>query len=76
VTVNIPLVMLNPRYVNGTFFVTVRTTAAQTFYLESSDSFPTTSWVTRASIAGDGTLHDLTDTSAYVPQRFYRIRAQ
>jgi hypothetical protein len=76
VTVNIPLVMLNPRYVNHTFTVTVRTTAAQTFYLESTDSLAPISWVTRASIAGDGTLHDLTDTGASVPQRFYRISAQ
>jgi hypothetical protein len=68
--------MLNPRYLNGTFTVTVRTTAAQTFYLESTDSLSPTSWVARASVAGDGTLHDLTDTSASVPQRFYRIRAQ
>jgi hypothetical protein len=76
VTVNIPLLMLNPRYVNEAFTVTVRTTATQTFYLESTDSLAPTSWVTRASIAGDGTLLDLTDTRASVPQRFYRIRAQ
>jgi hypothetical protein len=76
VTVNLPLVMLNPRYVGGTFTVTVRTTAAQTFYLESTDSLAPASWATRASIAGDGTLHELTDTSASVPQRFYRVRAQ
>jgi hypothetical protein len=76
VTVNIPLLMLNPRYVSHTFTVTVRTTAAQTFYLESTDSLAPTSWVTRASIAGDGTLHELTDTTASVAHRFYRIRAQ
>ena len=76
VTVNIPLVMLNPHYVNGRFIATIRTTAAQTFYLESTDSLSPASWVTRVSMAGDGTLHDLIDTSAYVPQRFYRIRAE
>jgi hypothetical protein len=76
VTVNVPVVMLNPRYVNGTFIVTVQTTAAKTFYLESTDSLSPTSWIGRSSIAGDGTLHDLTDASASVPQRFYRIRAQ
>ena len=76
VTVNSPPVILNPRYVNGSFIVTVRTTAAQTFYLESTDSLLPTSWVTQASVAGDGTLHDLTDTTATTPQRFYRIRAQ
>lgn len=76
VTVNTPPLVLNPRYVNHTFTVTVRTTATQTFYLESTDSLAPSSWVTRASIAGDGTFHDLTDTGASVPQRFYRIRAQ
>lgn len=76
VTVNSPPVMLNPRYVNGSFIVTVRTTAAQTFYLESTDFLSPISWVTRASIPGDGILHDLTDTTASTPQRFYRVRAQ
>jgi len=76
VRVNIPLVMLNPRYVNGTFIVTIRTTAAQTFYLESTDLLSPSSWVTRASIAGDGILRDLTDTGASGPQRFYRIRTR
>jgi hypothetical protein len=68
--------MRNPRYVSGTFTVTVWATAAQTFYLESTDSLLPASWVTRASLAGDGAFHDLADTSAPAPQRFYRVRAQ
>jgi hypothetical protein len=76
VTVNIPLVMLNPRYTNSTFRVSVQTVAAKTYFLESSPSLNPTSWSTVTSVSGDGTLKDLVDPNATGPAEFYRVRAQ
>jgi hypothetical protein len=76
VTVNVPLMMLNPRYTNSTFRVSVQTVAAKTYFLESTPALSPTSWSPVTSIPGDGTVKDLIDSSATGPAKFYRVRAQ
>jgi hypothetical protein len=76
VTVNVPLVMLNPRYANSTFRVSVQTVAAKTYFLESSPSLNPANWNTVTSRPGDGTIKDFIDSNASGPVQFYRIRAQ
>ena len=76
VTVNPPLVMVNPRFTNATFRVSVQTVAGKTYFLESSPSLASPAWTVAATIAGDGTLKGLVDNNAAAPQKFYRIRAQ
>lgn len=76
VTVNVPLVMLNPRYTNSTFRASVQTVAAKTYFLQSTPALSPTSWSTITSVSGDGTIKDLVDSSATGPRQFYRIRAQ
>jgi hypothetical protein len=74
VTVNTPLVMINPRLTNSTFRVSVQTVAAKTYFLEFSLLLDHPSWSNAASIAGDGALKDLADVNASTPQKFYRVR--
>jgi len=76
VTVNVPLVMLNPRYSNSTFRASVQTVAAKTYFLESSPSLNPANWSAVTSAPGDGTVKDLVDSNATAPAQFYRIRAQ
>jgi hypothetical protein len=76
VTLNIPLVVINPRFTNSTFHVSVQTIAAKTYVLESSLSLADQNWTISASVAGDGTLKELVDSDASAPQKFYRVRAQ
>ena len=76
VTVNLPLVILNPRYTNSTFRASVQTVAAKTYFLESTPVLTPTSWSPVTSVPGDGTLKDLLDPNATGPAKFYRVRAQ
>src|SRR6266850_2393619 len=70
VTVNVPLVMLNPRYTNSTFRASVQTVAAKTYFLESTAALSPANWSTVTSVPGDGTLKDLVDSSATGPAQF------
>jgi hypothetical protein len=76
VTVNVPLVLLNPRYTNSTFRASVQTVAAKTYFLESTPSLNPTSWSVVTSVPGDGTVKELVDPNATGPAEFYRARAQ
>jgi len=76
VTVEVPIVMLNPRYTNSTFHTSVQTVAAKTYFLESSPSLSAPGWSPVASVAGDGTIKELVDPNASAPAQFYRISAQ
>jgi hypothetical protein len=76
VTVNVPLLMLNPRYTNSTFRASVQTVAAKTYFLESTPVLSPTSWSMVTSVPGDGTVKDLVDPNATGPAEFYRVRAQ
>jgi hypothetical protein len=76
VTVNPPLLMMNPRLTNATFHVSVQTVAMKTYFLESTPSLINPAWAFVTSVSGNGTVAELVDPNATVPQRFYRIRAQ
>jgi hypothetical protein len=68
--------MLNPHYTNSTFHVSVKTVAAQTYFLQSCGSLFTLNWTNTTSVPGDGTLKELVDTNAVAPVKFYRVKAQ
>jgi hypothetical protein len=75
VTVNTPVVMLNPRRSGTGFVVSVRTTVGKTYDLESTPTLVNPGWTTVTNVTGDGLLQDLTDSHPGT-QQFYRIRAQ
>jgi hypothetical protein len=74
--VNVPLLLLNPRYTNSTFRASAQTVAAKTYFLESTPALSPTSWSTITSVPGDGTVKDLVDSNATAGAQFYRVRAQ
>jgi hypothetical protein len=76
VTVNYPLMILNPRYTNGTFQASVQTVAAKTYFLESAPSVATPTWSPVTSVPGDGTIKELVDPAVAPGQKFYRVRSQ
>jgi hypothetical protein len=75
VTVNTPVVMVNPRQSGTSFIVSVHTTVGKTYYLESTPGLVNPVWTTVTSVPGDGLLEDQTDSSPGT-QQFYRIRTQ
>lgn len=75
VTVNTPVVMVNPRRSGPNFVVSVQTTVGTTYSLESTPSLANPDWTTVTSVSGDGRLQDLTDSRPGT-QQFYRIRAE
>jgi hypothetical protein len=75
VTVNTPVVMVNPRASGNNFVVSVRTTVGKTYYLEATSTLRDPEWTTVTNASGNGLLEDLTDTHPG-PQTFYRVRAQ
>ena len=75
ITVNTPVVIVNPRRSGASFVVSVQTTVGKTYYLESTPSLTAPVWTTVTSVAGNGLLQDMTDSSP-ATQKFYRIRAQ
>jgi hypothetical protein len=76
VTVNVPLVILNPRYTNSTFHASVQTVAAKTYFLDSRPTLSPASWSAVTTVPGDGTVKELVDPTATGPAKFYRVRAQ
>jgi hypothetical protein len=76
VTVNLPLVVLNPRFTNSSFHASVQTVAAKTYFFESSPSLNPQNWTGVTNFPGDGTSKELVDSNAAGPNKFYRVRAQ
>jgi len=75
VTVNTPVVMLNPQRSGAGFTISAHTTVGKNYYLESTPSLPASGWNTVTNATGNGLLRDLTDPAPGV-QEFYRIRVQ
>jgi hypothetical protein len=75
VTVNTPVVMVNPRSSGNHFVVSVRTTVGKTYYLEATPTLSNPQWTTVTNAAGNGLFQDLTEANPGA-QRFYRVRAQ
>lgn len=75
VTVNTPVVMLNPRRSGTNFVVSVHTTVGLNYYLESTPALTNPTWTTVTNASGNGLQKDLTDRTPVAPE-FYRVRAQ
>jgi len=75
VTVNLPVVMVNPRRSGKNFLVSVQTTVGKTYYLQSAPSLTNPFWTTGTNVVGNGLLQDLVDTNL-ATQKFYRVLAQ
>src|SRR5262249_19994538 len=61
VTVNIPVVLVNPRPSGNNFVVSVRTTVGKTYFLQATPTLSNPNWTTVTNAAGNGLLVDLTD---------------
>lgn len=68
--------MLNPRRVGNTFSVNVPAFAWRTMILEYKNSLNDLTWTSLPGVAGDNTIKTLSDSSATVTTRVYRVRAQ
>lgn len=75
ITVNRPVVIINPRQSGASFVASVQTTVGKTYYLESTPTLTKPLWTTVTSVAGNGLLQDMTDSIAGT-QKFYRILVQ
>ena len=56
--------------------VTFTSRGGKTYFLETKTSIIATAWTQLSFVQGDGSVKTLTDTSAFDPVRFYRIREQ
>ena len=71
-----PPQLLNPFFSNNVFRVSVATFAGKNYTLEYKNAFTDATWTALPSVGGDGTVKTLTDSSATVPRRFYRVDVQ
>jgi uncharacterized delta-60 repeat protein len=60
----------------GQFVIAVQTLAGRNHHLEFKDSLIDTNWISLLAFPGDGVLRALTDDSATVARRFYRVRVE
>jgi hypothetical protein len=67
-------IALNPAYHAGQFSVLVQTVSGKDYSLEYKNSLDDSGWTALPSVHGNGTLQILTDPSATVGHRFYRVR--
>lgn len=75
VTVNLPVVVVNPRHSATNFVVSVKTTEGLNYYLETTPALANPTWTTVTNTAGNGLLKNLADLNPGA-QKFYRVRAQ
>ena len=75
VTVDTPVVLVNPRRSGSNFLVSARTTVGKTYYLEATSALINSNWRTVTNTAGNGRLADFTDTNPGA-NSFYRARVQ
>ena len=66
--------LTDPLRSGATFSVSVPTQSARVYALEFKNSLADSSWTALPLVAGNGGLLRLTDSSATVGQRFYRVR--
>jgi len=75
VTVSPPQ-LVNPVFSNHVFTVSVPTFTGKSYVLQFKNSLSDSSGTSLSPVAGDGTLKALTDPSATVPGRLYRVAVQ
>jgi hypothetical protein len=68
------LSILQPARKGNTFSLAVLAAEGKTYFLEYKNSLDGANWTVADQVTGDGTLKTLTDTTALVGQRFYRVR--
>ena len=66
----------NPRLASNVFSLTTTTINGLAYFLESKDSVDSPSWTLIRSVTGTGSPMTLTDTSATVAKRIYRVRVE
>jgi uncharacterized delta-60 repeat protein len=74
-TVPSPL-LANPILSNSTFRVSVATFSGKSYVLQFKNALTDTNWTALPSVPGDGTVKAMTDNSATVARRFYRVEVQ
>ena len=68
--------LVNPARSGTTFSVSAATETGKTYLLEYKNALNDTTWIALPGVPGDGTVKALTDPSATVPRRFYRVEVQ
>jgi hypothetical protein len=76
VTVNMPVVILDPRWSDTNFVCSVRTTVGKNYFLESSPGLENPTWTAAPAVPGDGSVKVLVDANHSSPQNFYRVREE
>jgi hypothetical protein len=69
-----PFVLINPNRVGNVFSVSFASESGVTYTLQYKNDLTDPTWTNGASVAGDGTVKTLSDTSAQ-SARFYRVVA-
>ena len=75
-TVSQPLRLFAMHRSAGQFVIAVQTLAGKNHHLEFKESLIDTNWISLLAFPGDGGLRALTDDSASMPRRFYRVRVE
>jgi uncharacterized delta-60 repeat protein len=68
--------LVNPVLSNTTFRVSVATISGKSYILQFKNALTDTNWTSLPSVPGDGTVKIMTDNSATVARRFYRVQVQ
>ena len=68
--------LINPNFSNAVFRVSVPTYSGKTYILQYKNAPSDATWTALPSVGGDGTVKTLTDSSATVLRRFYRVAVQ
>ena len=68
--------IFNPFFSNNVFGVSVSTIAGKSYVLQYKNALSDSMWSSLPAVAGDGTIKVLTDSSATVSRRFYRVQVQ
>jgi polygalacturonase len=70
------LLLANTSHLGKAFAVNLQTQRAHYYFLQYKNLFKDTNWTLLKGMAGDGGVKPITDQSASLPQRFYRVRRQ
>ena len=70
------LLLANPRWQNGAFTVSVPTLAGKSYQLQYKTGLFDSAWTSLPAVTGTGSMLTLTDSTAAVGQRFYRVGEQ
>ena len=71
-----PLRLASPHLRNGVFTVSVPSQAGKSYVLQYKSGLSDGAWASLPAVAGTGSMLTLTDSTAAVGQRFYRVGEQ